>query len=86
VTPDLSTLRPALLQRLQFIECLLANYGHINRATIMDYFALSMPQASLDIRTYLALAPGNMVYDLTAKAYRRSDGFQRLWPVEAEPS
>lgn len=79
---DISTLRPALLMRLQFIECLLSNYGTINRSVIRDYFALSEPQASLDIRTYLELAPGNAEYDLRGRTYRKSASFRRLWPVQ----
>jgi hypothetical protein len=73
-------LRPALLLRLQFIECLLAAYGHLNRSTIMDFFALSSPQASRDISIYLELAPGNAVYDASARTYLRGAAFKRLWP------
>lgn len=78
----LPPLRPVLLLRLQFIECLLACYGSINRATIMDYFGLSQPQASLDLRMYQDLAPANMIYDLRAKTYVRNASFKRLWPAE----
>lgn len=82
MSQSLAGLRPALLLRLQFIECLLANYGHINRGTIMDFFAMSAPQATFDLRRYQELAPGNLYYDLRAKAYLRSAGFARLWPVD----
>lgn len=78
--PELDTLRPTLLLRLQFIECALAHFGTINRGVLVDYFALSMPQASLDINLYLDLAPGNAQYDLSARTYRRTDNFKRLWP------
>lgn len=77
---DLTALRPTLLLRLQFIECMLANYGTINRAIVADYFALSIVQASADLGLYLDLAPGNAEYDLSAKTYRRSASFNRLWP------
>lgn len=79
---DKANLRPALLLRLQFIECMLVHYGHFNRATIVDYFALSAPQATRDIGTYLELAPGNAVYDASARSYLRGAGFQRVWPVD----
>lgn len=78
--PALSTLRPTLLARLQFVECMLANYGTINRGVLVDYFALSVPQASADIGLYLELAPGNTEYDASARTYRRSATFKRLWP------
>jgi hypothetical protein len=77
---ELSTLRPALLMRLQFVECMLATYGNINRGVLVDFFGLSMPQASLDLNLYLDYAPGNAAYDLTARTYRRTDHFKRLWP------
>jgi hypothetical protein len=77
----LAALRPALLMRLQFIESLLAHYGHLNRSVLMDFFALSAPQATRDFRVYLELAPGNAVYDPAARVYLRGGGFARLWPV-----
>jgi hypothetical protein len=80
MTEAVPALRPTLLLRLQFIECLLDHYGTVNRGVIMDYFGLSMPQASRDIHMYLDLAPGNASYDLSARAYRRSESFYRLWP------
>jgi hypothetical protein len=77
---DLARLRPALLMRLQFIDCMLGHYGTINRAVIEDYFALSTPQASADIGLYLQHAPGNAEYDRSARTYRRTADFMRLWP------
>jgi len=66
--------------RLRFIDFLLAEYGTLNRSAIMDYFGISMPQASRDIQTYIALAPSNLEYDRVGKTYRRTDDFQRVWP------
>lgn len=66
--------------RLRFIDFLLAKYGTLNRATICEYFELSMPQASLDIRTYLELAPDNADYDKSARTYRRTEKFKRAFP------
>jgi hypothetical protein len=69
----------AVEQRLRFIDFLLMHYGTLNRAAIMDYFGVSMPQASCDIRDYLIIAPGNAIYDKSAKTYRRTEGFVRVW-------
>jgi hypothetical protein len=69
----------AIEQRLRLIDFLLQHYGTLNRSAIMDYFGVSMPQAALDIREYLAIAPDNMFYDKSAKTYRRSDCFVRVW-------
>lgn len=78
VTP-LVRMRPALRQRLHFIECMLLHYGTINRSVVMDFFGLSSVQASGDLQHYLALAPANAEYDLGAKTYRRGPTFQRLF-------
>jgi hypothetical protein len=72
-------LRPALLMRLQFIECMLFHYDRINRGVVADYFGMSIPQASADINQYLTLAPGNAEYDKSARAYRKSATFERVW-------
>jgi hypothetical protein len=73
-------LKYAQQQRLVFIDSMLDYYGTLNRSALMDYFAISTPQASRDIRDYLALAPGNAVYDKSAKAYVRGAEFKRLYP------
>lgn len=69
----------AVEQRLRLIDFLLHHYGSINRSSIMDYFGVSSPQASRDIADYLAIAPGNAVYDKTAKSYIRGSNFSRVW-------
>jgi hypothetical protein len=66
--------------RMRFIEFLLEQYGTINRSALCKFFGISTPQASIDIQAYLALAPGNMVYDNSAKMYRRGDEFKSVWP------
>ena len=67
-------------QRLRMIDFLLDRFGMLNRGDLIDYFGISMQQASLDIRDYLQLAPGNAEYDKTAKTYRRAPAFVRLMP------
>ena len=69
----------ALEQRLRLIDFLLAHYGTLNRSAIMDYYSVSKPQAAIDIRTYLSIAPNNAVYDTSAKTYRRTDVFKRVY-------
>lgn len=75
----ISRMRPALLMRLQFIECMLHHYGTVNRSVIADYFGLSIPQVSSDISQYLELAPDNIEYDKSGKTYRRAPTFVRIW-------
>jgi len=71
----------AVEQRLRFIDFLLAQYGQINRSALMDYFGISLPQATLDLKHYQNHAGcGQMRYDTAAKAYVRDAGFERCWP------
>jgi hypothetical protein len=70
----------AKITRLRFIDFLLDQYGTINRSAIMDYFDLSMVQASLDLNEYITHAPMNTVYDKSARCYRRAETFVRVWP------
>lgn len=69
----------AVEQRLRLIDFLVHQYGHVNRSAIMDYYGVSMPQASDDLKTYMATAPDNLVYDGSAKTYRRGPNFQRSY-------
>ncbi|MBH1411317.1 hypothetical protein I5U14_09520 [Stenotrophomonas maltophilia] len=71
----------ALEQRLRFIDFLLDHYGRVNRSALMDYFGISLPQASIDIRTYQEHAgTGQMRYDLSEKCYLAEKEFKRCWP------
>ena len=69
----------AVEQRLRLIDFLLAQYGHVNRSALVDYFGVSLPQASMDIQAYRKLAPTNTAYCLTQKAYLRTDRFERVY-------
>lgn len=62
--------------RLRFIEFRLYWEGRINRGDLVDRFEISIPQASLDLGSYLELAPGNMNYDKQRKAYFVADDFK----------
>lgn len=65
--------------RMRFIDVLLEQYGTLNRRALENYFDLSTPQVSIDIRFYMETAPGNMEYDKSSRTYRRSPTFQRRW-------
>ena len=70
----------AVQLRIRMIDFLFAQYGWMHREAIMDYFGVSIAQASLDIKTYMSLAPQNIVYNLNAKRYEVASGFKRLFP------
>ena len=69
----------ALAFRLQLIELCLDEYGTVNRSALVKFFAISTPQASLDLRFYQSIAPDNMAYDGSAKTYRKSREFKPLF-------
>lgn len=76
-------MRWSVERRLSFIEFRLFWEGRINRGDLVDFFAISVPQASADLARYHEAAPRNLVYDKTAKTYVASEQFQ---PVFFEPS
>lgn len=55
----------AVLARWRFIDFLLDHYGTLNRSALVDYFGISLPQATHDIQGYLRHAPGNAEYSMT---------------------
>lgn len=66
-------------RRLEFIDFRLRWEGKLNRVDLTKHFAISVPQASLDIAKYLELAPTNMAYDKSARVYVASDTFRALY-------
>ncbi len=70
-------------RRLEFIEFRLYWEERINRGDLIDFFNISVPQASADFSKYQELAPGNMLYDNKGKFYCASPDFQ---PMLISPS
>ena len=62
-------------RRLEFIDFRLLWDGAVNRADLVDFFRISMQQASADLATYIQLAPGNLEYDRSLKAYQATSKF-----------
>lgn len=73
--PEASPLRWSVEQRLAFLERRLFWDGQINRSDLTAYYSISIPQASADLAHYEQLAPGNLEYDKSAKAYVSSPDF-----------
>lgn len=69
-------------QRIEFIETRLYWEGKISRKDLIDYFDISIPQATKDIKTYMDEAPQNIEYDTSAKQYIAPAGFN---PVLISP-
>lgn len=70
-------------RRLEFIEFRLYWEGRVNRSDLVDFFGISVPQASSDLTHYQGAAEGNIVYDKTAKTYVAASKFK---PVFFDPS
>lgn len=62
-------------RRLQFIDFRLQWGGRINRRDVMDFFKISVPQASADIARYAEVAPGNLAYDTSSRTYVATSAF-----------
>jgi predicted DNA-binding transcriptional regulator YafY len=69
-------LRWSVQQRMEFIELRLFWDGSINRSHLIDQFSISVPQASADLSRYLQLAPDNLEYDASSKAYQATSHFK----------
>lgn len=63
-------------RRIDFIEYLLYWDGKVNRKDITQFFGVSTPQASADIKRYQELAPDNIEYDKSRKCYLASLQFE----------
>lgn len=71
--------------RLRAIEAAAFWDGRVNRSDLIGRFAISVPQATNDLRRYLDLAPGNLRYDPKEKAYLAGPDFRPLFgPPSAE--
>ena len=68
-------------RRLEFVDFRLRWEGRLNRGDLMEFFGISVPQASLDIARYLELAPGNAFYDKSVRMYVAGSAFAPLFPA-----
>lgn len=71
-------------QRLEFIEFRLFWEGAINRADLVEFFGISIPQASKDLALYQERAPGNIEYDKRGKRYVAAEKFMLRF-LEPDP-
>lgn len=72
-------------RRLEFIDFRLQWDGRINRGELVEFFGISIQQASLDIARYIELAPKNLEYDKSEKVYRATSVFRpAITPSESQ--
>jgi hypothetical protein len=84
MTSERKPVRWGVEQRLEFIEFRLFWGGGVNRADLIDAFGISVPQASKDLSLYQEQAPGNVVYDKSAKRYLASAKFKPRY-LDSDP-
>lgn len=63
-------------RRLQFIDFRLQWEGRINRKDVMEFFRISVPQASADLALYQSLMPDNIRYDTSTRMYVANQHFK----------
>lgn len=79
--PDWDSSTPwGVERRLEFIDFRLFWERTVNRSDLIEFFRISPQQASADLARYTAIAPENIEYDKSFKAYRASAAFK---PVSA---
>jgi hypothetical protein len=75
-------MRWSIERRLEFIDFRLYWEGRINRKDLIEFFGISVPQASADLRKYQEKAPNNIEYDKSGKFYFATANFK---PVLISP-
>jgi len=73
-------------QRQDWIEEMLLVYGFIRRSHLMRKFGISKPQASTDLDEFNRMNPGAMRYDMTTKAYVRTERTHHTTVTTSEKS
>lgn len=76
----MATLTYAVEQRLRLIDFLLANYASVGPRQLIDFFGISLPQATRDFAMYNKVHPGNMEYMSSAKYWQITPEFSRVYP------
>ena len=76
---DKVRLRWNVRRRLRLIELRLYWEGKINRSDLVEFFGISVPQASQDLALYQSLAEGNLVYDKTERSYVAAPEFKPMF-------
>lgn len=79
------------MRRLEFIDFRLGIDGKINRKDLVQFFSISVPQASLDLSKYHAMLAEadpprkNLEYDRHQKVYLKTEDFKPLFPKVCAP-
>ncbi|MCW0159649.1 WYL domain-containing protein [Burkholderia pseudomallei] len=80
----LSEMTQAQRDRLAFIELRLRFVGEIRRQDLVTRFGIQSAAATRDLAQYKELAPRNMEYDASSKAYACASWFRPVFDFPAE--
>jgi hypothetical protein len=69
--------------RMMWIDAVIDEDGEIGRSDITRAFGVSMPQASADIRRYMARNPRRIAYDPSLKRYLMIEGTNPIFMRDA---
>jgi len=72
----MNSLSYAQRQRLRFFEARLLWEGQVNRQDVCSHFGVTANHFTREVRSYRQYFPDNVVYDVSARAYRPTDEFQ----------
>lgn len=73
-----------IARRLAFIDFRLYWERRINRSDLIEFFGISLQQASADLQEYIRLTPSHVEYDKSAKTYLATGEFAPKF-VPADP-
>jgi len=77
-------LSQAQRERLAYLELRLFFFGELQRADLEARFGIAPAAATRDLNAYRALAPTNLSYDSSQKAYTPSPQFKPLFQFSSE--
>jgi len=69
-------IKPSLRRRYEFIEFQLMWEGTVGRKLLQQQFGISPQQATIDLTSYLDMAPKNMSYDPRQRTYVAGSAFR----------
>lgn len=78
-------MRWSVQKRLEFLETRLLWQDRISRGDLVDFFDISTPQATKDLKMYQEKAPANLYYDKSVKQYVAAEGIEPVFvPFKSE--
>lgn len=81
---QLKEVSPQVRERLAFIDFFAYFLGRVGRKELSDRFGISAPVATRDFRLYNQIAPDNLVYRPSDRAYFKSDNFSLITTLSVD--